>query len=140
MIINPPALTIVNHHTCTSCGASLPTPGRWAWVIGNGKRGELCLECAALSPDERQQRTPATAAPEKWTEANYRDYLKSAHWRQFKAEAYKHYKRKCYLCNAQGKDAQIDLHHSTYERLGGELISDVIPLCHDCHSKFHFEL
>jgi hypothetical protein len=38
------------------------------------------------------------------------------------------------LCAAE--DVQLDVHHNTYERLGGEEISDVIPLCRECHQGY----
>lgn len=144
MIINPPALKIVNHHTCTSCGATLPTPGRWAWVLGNGQRGELCVECAALSPVERAaravEREKRTAVPERWTAENYQQYLRSAHWRMFKAEYAMRHKRKCMVCGVDGRNVQIDLHHNDYSRLGNEYDDDVVYLCHDHHSLFHGKL
>lgn len=70
----------------------------------------------------------------EWTKATYANYLQSTHWLEFKAQALRHYGHKCYLCDATG--VQIDIHHNTYERLGGELISDVIPLCRDCHQGY----
>jgi hypothetical protein len=63
----------------------------------------------------------------KWTAEQYQDYLKTSHWRMFRRQALDYYGRKCYLCGETG--IPLDVHHNAYERLGGEKISDVIPLC-----------
>jgi hypothetical protein len=68
------------------------------------------------------------------TAEQYRDYLKTNHWRMFRRQALDYYGRKCMLCAAE--DVQLDVHHNTYERLGGEEISDVIPLCRECHQGY----
>lgn len=34
-------------------------------------------------------------------------------------------------------DKRVDLHHWTYERLGHESPSDLIPLCRECHDRVH---
>lgn len=74
----------------------------------------------------------------KWTRAQYQDYLQTEHWRVKRAAALAHYGRKCYLCGVSG-DVQIDIHHNDYTRLGGEKMSDLVPLCRDCHERHHRE-
>lgn len=76
----------------------------------------------------------------KWTKAQYQDYLKSDHWKMTRAKALLHYGRKCYLCGDNDPDTQIDVHHNDYSRLGGEWMSDLIPLCHDCHERHHKDI
>lgn len=34
-------------------------------------------------------------------------------------------------------DTQIQLHHTTYERVGRELLTDLTPLCARCHALVH---
>jgi len=60
----------------------------------------------------------------------YLDYLQSAEWRQFCDQAMAYYGRSCVICNSNDN---LQVHHRTYERLGQELISDVIILCDRCH-------
>lgn len=36
-----------------------------------------------------------------------------------------------------GKTDELQLHHLTYERLGDEDLSDLTPLCADCHAMVH---
>jgi 5-methylcytosine-specific restriction endonuclease McrA len=72
----------------------------------------------------------------------YDDYLKSEHWREtrerkllrsgYRCQGYRGFHVKCV---AEG--VQLDVHHLTYARLGRELESDLIVLCHDCHGKAH---
>lgn len=73
----------------------------------------------------------------KWTKAQYQEYLQTDHWRTMRAKALLHYGRKCYLCGAAGDGVQIDIHHNDYSRLGGEWMSDLIPLCNEHHEMYH---
>lgn len=72
-----------------------------------------------------------------WTQAQYADYLATEHWKTKRAAVLAHYGRKCYLCGVSGEGVQIDVHHNDYSRLGGEEMSDLIPLCRDCHERHH---
>lgn len=65
----------------------------------------------------------------------YQQYLQTRHWKLLRSKALKKAKGKCQLCNASGQ--QLDVHHRTYDHKGRESLSDLIVLCHDCHSKFH---
>jgi len=148
--ITPPDIT-VQPTLCTCCQLPVTHTGRWAWVVVfAGKAANLCPDCAQLSPTDRAikrmqtkqaaNRAKRTAAPTVWTKATYEQYLKSAHWLQFKAEYSLRHKRKCMTCGVDGRAVQIDLHHNNYERLGGEYQDDVVYLCRDCHSLFHGKL
>ncbi len=84
-----------------------------------------------------QEAIESAKNPRRMTRAEYQDYLATETWRATRDKALAHYGRKCYLCGASG-DVQIDVHHNTYERAPGcELISDLIPLCRDCHERHH---
>lgn len=107
---------------CKGCGEEVVLHNELA-ANAASRRGILCSKC------QRQGET--------WTPASYERYLQSNHWKIFRQQALGHYGRKCYLCGTH--DAQIDLHHNDYSRLGGELMSDVIPLCHECHERHHLE-
>ena len=65
---------------------------------------------------------------------NYEEYLASPHWQDFK-ERYRDSVRRQHCAVCCGKPVQ--LHHHTYERLGAEELSDVIPLCRDHHTSVH---
>lgn len=62
-----------------------------------------------------------------------KEYLRSAHWQEFVRVIREFWGNKCAMCNKPGKDG----HHRTYERLGYELLTDVILLCRECHDKHH---
>jgi hypothetical protein len=64
---------------------------------------------------------------------NYKQYLNSTHWQKIKTTVYKK-RRKCQIC---GKSFNLNIHHITYERLGKELLSDLVVLCQSCHYKAH---
>ena len=72
---------------------------------------------------------------EQWKEKDWyvNIYLKSTHWLEFVKVVRDFYGNKCALCNKPAKDG----HHRTYERLGHELLQDVILLCRKCHEKHH---
>jgi 5-methylcytosine-specific restriction endonuclease McrA len=61
---------------------------------------------------------------------NYKKYLQSPHWYNYKQSVYRDKPYYCYLCQKREK---LELHHITYKNLGNENIDDVIYLCHKCH-------
>jgi hypothetical protein len=66
--------------------------------------------------------------------ANYNAYVASPHWRQTR-QRYRDsdLPQNCYCCDEE----KVELHHTTYERLGQELLTDLKPLCHACHMMIH---
>jgi hypothetical protein len=67
----------------------------------------------------------------------YHDYLKSEQWAKKKKEVLDFWDYKCALC---GSNARIEVHHRTYERLGRERLTDLIPLCHKCHTAHYLKV
>jgi hypothetical protein len=67
----------------------------------------------------------------------YRQYLRTPEWRQTKAAALLLAGNACSLdvTHTEG----LEVHHRTYERLGAELMSDLVVLCHACHQLYHQE-
>lgn len=65
---------------------------------------------------------------------NYPAYLQSSHWREVKARYRESGLPQACLC---GDDGPVDLHHTTYERVGAELLTDLVPLCRRCHVAVH---
>lgn len=68
----------------------------------------------------------------------YKEYLKSGHWQNFRKRVLKHFDFCCQLCNK--KQAEMHIHHRSYENKGEESYCDVILLCSECHAKFHDKL
>jgi hypothetical protein len=64
----------------------------------------------------------------------HREYLKSPVWKAKRLEALAFYGPTCRRCGQYGND----VHHKTYERVGGgELMDDLEILCRDCHEGHH---
>lgn len=65
---------------------------------------------------------------------DYVEYMRSPQWKRKRHQVLVYWNHKCGMCYKPGK---LQVHHRTYERLGHELITDLIPLCDECHDKFH---
>jgi hypothetical protein len=63
----------------------------------------------------------------------YRDYLRSPHWNSVKARYRASDLPQVCMCGEE----KVQLHHTTYERLGEELLKDLVPLCARCHAMVH---
>lgn len=64
----------------------------------------------------------------------YKDYLKTKHWNELKKEYYlSKLPQECLVCG----NRKFELHHRSYNRIGKELLLDLLPLCRFCHHKIH---
>ena len=70
------------------------------------------------------------------TPDNYRCYIKSWSWKKRRWAFFTKYDYECGMCGEE-RDA-MHLHHTTYENIGEELESELIPLCAWCHQKVHY--
>ena len=62
----------------------------------------------------------------------YHDYLLSSEWQLKRASVLAFWGGRCALCYS---DQFIEVHHRTYVRLYHELLTDLIPLCNNCHGR-----
>lgn len=69
------------------------------------------------------------------TAVGYSAYINSTDWRdnparlaELEASGFR-----CRLCNAAQTEAQIEVHHRTYKRLGCERTDDLTTVCRECH-------
>lgn len=76
---------------------------------------------------ERRQRD------QEWA-AFYAEHMQSAAWR---ATCVKVHKRDRGLCQGCLEQPGRHVHHLTYERLGAELLIDLVLLCRRCHGRVH---
>lgn len=67
------------------------------------------------------------------TKDEYQEYLKSDHWKKISRQAIG-IKKRCQQC---AFPYELNVHHQNYERLGRELITDLIVLCRACHARHH---
>ncbi len=94
------------------------------------------IERARQRTPEQQVRTAALSrlAEIEQQALDYDKYIHSPEWRA-RAEAIK--ARDGYRCRICHSSRDLQVHHSTYERLGHEDDLDLITLCDSCHSLFH---
>lgn len=65
---------------------------------------------------------------------NYKKYLNSKEWKEKRDKRLEIDGFKCTCC---GTKDRLNVHHTTYERLGHESMEDLITLCNDCHKAIH---
>lgn len=65
----------------------------------------------------------------------YQEYLRTPEWQRTREAALLRAEHRCQL-SADHADG-LDVHHSSYERVGAELTSDLVVLCHPCHTRHH---
>jgi len=141
---------------CRGCGDELFAKSRtqylqmWAGVRDPHRHGWklYCDACDRRRTASRKQEWDAReqAAQQAWRARQvelrampYSLYLRSQEWQKTRAAALKRARYRCQLCGVF-QWVTLDVHHSTYERLGHELPADLIVLCRDCHTKHHTQL
>lgn len=63
----------------------------------------------------------------------YLEYIQSKQFQHRGDLAKEFYGFRCAICNSE---KPLQAHHRTYDRLGREEFTDLIPLCDDCHAIF----
>jgi len=64
---------------------------------------------------------------------DYDDYIRGPEWAGRRHEACKAAHWRCEVCNQPS--LRLEVHHKNYDRLGEELPSDLMVLCHECHKE-----
>lgn len=93
-----------------------------------------CTVCGGMLDKVVVKRAMAKSAPPKPKPA-YDEYIKSEAWqsvrrRYFASPLPKH----CLGCHTE---TNITLHHITYDNLGSEHLTELVPLCWACHMRLH---
>ena len=65
----------------------------------------------------------------------YPEYLRTPEWKETRVAALVRAGHSCALDVSHTE--RLEVHHRTYDRLGEELESDLIVLCHECHRRHH---
>jgi hypothetical protein len=65
---------------------------------------------------------------------SYPEYLRSRHWQRKRLEYAGSDRPQDCIC---GETEGLQLHHTTYERVGDEALTDLTPLCPACHAMIH---
>ena len=71
---------------------------------------------------------------EKKLAEEYKEYLKSDHWKAIRLKALDRAGYRCQLCSSK---QHLNVHHNTYVNRGHEDLKDLVVLCRECHKKFH---
>ena len=68
----------------------------------------------------------------------YLEYLRSDAWRLVKLRYMRsRLPKSCYVCDAPWRPG-FHFHHKTYKTLGNERLTDIAPICPDCHEALHW--
>lgn len=67
-------------------------------------------------------------------DTEYQAYLRSPHWCSLAARVKLARGSRCERC---GDTECLDAHHLTYDRIGHELMEDLMVLCRECHEAIH---
>lgn len=70
--------------------------------------------------------------------SRYETHLRSDKWRELCRQVKKRDRNLCQEClRASVRTVGVHVHHLTYERMGDELLADLVLLCLDCHEDIH---
>lgn len=64
----------------------------------------------------------------------YKDYLKSDHWKSLRNRKLSHSKRRCAIC---GSKERLEVHHLQYKNIFDVDLTDLRILCNRCHKLYH---
>lgn len=68
--------------------------------------------------------------------ADYHEYLRSPAWARLRRQVL----MRCgCVCQGCGAKPAVEVHHLTYERIGEEMLFDLVALCRECHDRLHPE-
>lgn len=89
---------------------------------------------------QEQRRSPPSPQPSPppivLEHVDYDTYINSPAWSAFRQRWFSD-RSLPNACLACGITTGLELHHVTYERLGNERLTDLIPFCRRCHKEFH---
>ena len=124
---------------CLDCGASVQALKKASLEVqralndggvpdyDEGLQGKLFNEWSARRKSDRESKRA------EWFEW-YNEYLKSPQWLEKRALVLKNANGICQGC---GKRRAAHAHHLTYERVGNEMLFDLVAVCKPCHRIIH---
>jgi hypothetical protein len=128
-------------YQCLVCGQiDYSKTGHGSWVP---KPADVDLQALPLWSNEIAERAIQSARfaaeslqaekDQEWWDRYYA-HLASDYWHALRQKALR---RDNWLCQGCLEAAAEHIHHMTYDRLGHELLCDVVSLCTDCHQICH---
>lgn len=120
---------------------------RLSWALSNLKRYDMVenprwsvWRLKNRTIDDPVQATTECVSAERLAELRsmrYCDYIRTPEWRSTRGAALAQAEHRCQLDRSHTTD--LEVHHNTYERVGAELASDLVVLCHSRHQLHHRE-
>lgn len=89
-----------------------------------------------MREQESIRRRSAREADAESRKAEYASYLLTSSWR---ARRFKVLERAKYLCEGCGEHPAMEVHHVTYDHVGGEFLWELRAVCVTCHERLHQE-
>lgn len=98
----------------------------------------LCNEQRAINDEEQREldKLRQEALLAEYRKRPYAERRKTKEWAILKKQIHRRDGYRCRLCGDD--DAQLHVHHNTYENYGEERLEDLITLCGSCHRNFHY--
>lgn len=123
---------------CLSCGKATTNAIRKDVALKEAGTKEVSRFDEELQESYRQKRAEFHATQRK-TEKDeffrwYSEYLKSPEWRRKRSLVLERANGVCEGCLS--RDA-TEVHHTTYEHVGEELLFELVAICDVCHKKAH---
>ena len=139
---------------CLDCGVKLKPMNRRHLLrmhhsLKDHHRGEgsdhlsdlLCKRCIAHRADHAEDQRRLDDLRHQALLADYRgrpyaERRQTQEWAILKKQVHRRDGYRCRLCGRD--DAELHVHHCTYENYAQERLEDLITLCNMCHHDFHF--
>jgi len=101
----------------------------------------LCKTCNAQKADHAEDQRRLDNLRQQAILADYRgrpyaERRQTKEWAILKKQVHRRDGHRCRLCGRE--DAELHVHHCTYENYAQERLEDLITLCTMCHRDFHF--
>lgn len=98
-----------------------------------GGLAEVALRPNPDPPHVRERRRKRLVRLRRLGFKSYAEYLRSPHWHVVRARYRASDLPQTCICG----EPDVHLHHMTYQRIGDERLTDLTPLCPQCHSLIH---
>src|SRR5882724_3169206 len=82
---------------------------------------------------DSERRRSRDASKQAW-DAEYQQYLQTDAWRERRERVLK---RANYICEGCRINQAVQVHHMTYDDVGGEFLWQLVAICRDCHERYH---
>jgi 5-methylcytosine-specific restriction endonuclease McrA len=103
-----------------------------SWDVALADRWQQKLRAYWERRNQAYKDRQVQANAEWWR--RYNDHLASDRWRELRRLVM----ARCHgTCEGCGERPAVQIHHLTYERLGNEMLFDLVAVCMTCHETIH---